>query len=158
MNGCYVAIAGELRHITQLKPWSMLEVLLEKYEWPMEDAQALSDFLMPMLDYHTDRRATAEQCLQHPWLATDNTNSNNDAPLIEHLVKPHCLNDIMLAGDDDDAAAAAVASDDMSPSVMPNMCPAATADGDDAGIDGDYDDDDDDDEYEDEDEGTVEFS
>ena len=26
-------IAGELRHITKLKPWPLIEVLTEKYDW-----------------------------------------------------------------------------------------------------------------------------
>lgn len=31
-------------------------------------AAALSDFLMPMLEYDPDRRATAAESLRHPWL------------------------------------------------------------------------------------------
>ncbi|KAK7907491.1 hypothetical protein WMY93_016103 [Mugilogobius chulae] len=29
---------GNLRHISKLKPWSLLEILLDKYEWPREEA------------------------------------------------------------------------------------------------------------------------
>ena len=146
-------MAGELRHITQLKPWSLLEVLLEKYEWPMKDAQELSDFLVPMLDYHTDRRATAEDCLKHPWLASVGpltTDNDGAAALIEQLVKPQCLNDV-LVGD-----GAATASTVPVREVTSPASPDRRADDD--GIEGDDDDDDDEYEDDDEDEGTVEFS
>lgn len=59
---------GELRHISGLKPWGLDEVLIQKYEWSVEDASAFADFLRPMLDFDPDKRATAKQCLDHPWL------------------------------------------------------------------------------------------
>ncbi|XP_074538384.1 SRSF protein kinase 3 [Halichoeres trimaculatus] len=61
---------GELRHISNLKPWGLFEVLLEKYEWPLDQAAQFSDFLLTMLELQPDRRATAAQCLQHAWLHT----------------------------------------------------------------------------------------
>ncbi|XP_077937060.1 SRSF protein kinase 3 isoform X2 [Gasterosteus aculeatus] len=61
---------GELRHISSLKPWALFEVLLEKYEWPLEQAAQFSDFLLTMLELQPERRATAAQCLQHAWLLT----------------------------------------------------------------------------------------
>ncbi|XP_033485737.1 SRSF protein kinase 3 [Epinephelus lanceolatus] len=61
---------GELRHISSLKPWGLFEVLLEKYEWPLDQAAQFSDFLLTMLELQPDRRATAAQCLQHAWLHT----------------------------------------------------------------------------------------
>lgn len=62
---------GELRHITKLKPWGLCDVLLEKYQWDERDATAFADFLIPMLEFDPERRATAEQCLRHPWLSED---------------------------------------------------------------------------------------
>ncbi|KAK8738875.1 hypothetical protein OTU49_003715 [Cherax quadricarinatus] len=59
---------GDLKHITKLRPWGMFEVLTEKYEWPEEEARAFSDFLNPMLAFDTSERATAGECLKHPWL------------------------------------------------------------------------------------------
>ncbi|KAJ6659894.1 hypothetical protein lerEdw1_018350 [Lerista edwardsae] len=59
---------GDLKHITKLKPWGLFEVLVEKYEWPHEEAAAFTDFLLPMLELNPEKRATAEQCLRHPWL------------------------------------------------------------------------------------------
>lgn len=59
---------GELKHITGLKPWGLVAVLTEKYEFNYEDAYKFADFLLPMLEYDRDKRASAQQCLQHPWL------------------------------------------------------------------------------------------
>ncbi|XP_077566656.1 SRSF protein kinase 3-like isoform X1 [Stigmatopora nigra] len=59
---------GELRHISSLKPWALFEVLLEKYEWPLDQAAQFSDFLSSMLELEPDRRATAAECLRHAWL------------------------------------------------------------------------------------------
>ena len=59
---------GELRHITKLKPWGLYEVLTEKYEWDPETAQGFADWLLPMLAFDSDERATAQECLAHPFL------------------------------------------------------------------------------------------
>ncbi|KAM9443874.1 SRSF protein kinase 1b isoform 4-T4 [Clarias gariepinus] len=61
---------GDLRHITKLKPWGLLDVLVEKYEWQKEEAQSFSSFLIPMLDLIPEKRATAAECLRHAWLAS----------------------------------------------------------------------------------------
>ncbi|XP_069545010.1 SRSF protein kinase 1a isoform X1 [Brachyistius frenatus] len=60
---------GDLKHITKLKPWGLLEVLVDKYEWPREEAECFTDFLIPMLELIPEKRATAAECLRHPWLA-----------------------------------------------------------------------------------------
>uniref|UniRef100_A0A671N0W2 non-specific serine/threonine protein kinase n=1 Tax=Sinocyclocheilus anshuiensis TaxID=1608454 RepID=A0A671N0W2_9TELE len=74
MNGKYskefFTKKGDLRHITKLKPWGLPDVLVEKYEWPREEAQNFSDFLLPMLDLIPEKRATAAECLRHSWIAT----------------------------------------------------------------------------------------
>ncbi|XP_051548598.1 SRSF protein kinase 3-like isoform X1 [Myxocyprinus asiaticus] len=59
---------GELRHITKLKPWSLFDVLLEKYGWSAEDAGHFTHFLLPMLEMVPEKRASASECLTHPWL------------------------------------------------------------------------------------------
>ena len=60
-------LQGELRHITKLKPWRLYDVLTEKYEWDTEVAQSFADWLVPMLSFDPSERATAEQCLNHPF-------------------------------------------------------------------------------------------
>uniref|UniRef100_A0A6I8S2M9 non-specific serine/threonine protein kinase n=1 Tax=Xenopus tropicalis TaxID=8364 RepID=A0A6I8S2M9_XENTR len=59
---------GDLKHISKLKPWGLYDVLVEKYEWAEEDAAGFTDFVMPMLELAPEKRATASQCLNHPWL------------------------------------------------------------------------------------------
>ncbi|KAG2469561.1 SRPK2 kinase, partial [Polypterus senegalus] len=59
---------GELRHITKLKPWSLFDVLVEKYGWQADDAAHFTDFLLPMLEMVPEKRASAGECLTHPWL------------------------------------------------------------------------------------------
>lgn len=59
---------GQLRHINQLRPWELYEVLTEKYEWPTKDAAEFADFLLPMLDYNMFDRVGAYECLNHPWI------------------------------------------------------------------------------------------
>ncbi|XP_029291594.1 SRSF protein kinase 1a isoform X1 [Cottoperca gobio] len=64
----YFTKRGDLKHITKLKPWGLLEVLVDKYEWPREEAECFTDFLLPMLELVPEKRATASECLRHPWL------------------------------------------------------------------------------------------
>ena len=64
----FLFFQGNLRHITKLKTWNLFSVLIDKYNWAVEDAQRFTDFLLPMLEYNPLLRATAGQCLQHPWL------------------------------------------------------------------------------------------
>ena len=60
---------GELLHIGNLKPWDLFSVLTQKYNWSGRDAKLFADFLTPMLEYDTRRRATALECLKHPWIS-----------------------------------------------------------------------------------------
>ncbi len=41
---------------------------MEKYRFREVEAQALTDFLLPMLEWDPQKRATAQQMLSHPWL------------------------------------------------------------------------------------------
>nr|XP_032828241.1 SRSF protein kinase 3-like [Petromyzon marinus] len=59
---------GEMRHIDELTPWPLPDVLLEKYGWSADEASAFASFLLPMLAPRPWRRATAAQSLDHEWL------------------------------------------------------------------------------------------
>jgi len=60
--------AGELRHVSSLKPWSLLRVLLEKYVYPPVEAKGMNAFLLPMLAINPRDRARALEMLSNEWL------------------------------------------------------------------------------------------
>ena len=64
----YFDSRGNLRRIKDLRFWPVKKVLTDKYMIRDEEAQAFSDFLLPMLEWHHDKRATAQEMLSHPWL------------------------------------------------------------------------------------------
>ncbi|GLT75067.1 hypothetical protein SLA2020_468180 [Shorea laevis] len=59
---------GDLRHIRRLRFWPMNKVLIEKYEFSEQDANDMTNFLVPILDFIPEKRPTAAQCLLHPWI------------------------------------------------------------------------------------------
>ncbi|XP_026664822.2 SRSF protein kinase 2-like [Phoenix dactylifera] len=59
---------GDLRHIRRLKFWPLHKVLIEKYNFNERDAKDIADFLVPVLDFVPEKRPTASQLLQHPWI------------------------------------------------------------------------------------------
>lgn len=42
---------------------------MRKYHIKECEAKALTDFLLPMLEYYPEKRASAKTMLQHPWLS-----------------------------------------------------------------------------------------
>ena len=60
---------GKLRRIKKLNYFPLEKVLTTKYNFKEKEAKALSDFLMPMLEYYPYKRATARELLRHPWLS-----------------------------------------------------------------------------------------
>ncbi|KAL1558194.1 non-specific serine/threonine protein kinase [Salvia divinorum] len=60
---------GDLRHIRRLRVWPLVKVLLEKYEFREQDASEMADFLIQILDFVPEKRLTAAQCLNHPWIS-----------------------------------------------------------------------------------------
>lgn len=75
---------GELRHIRDLEYWKLEDVLVEKYSIPKEEAIEIADFLLPMLEYVPKRRATAQECLRHCWLATSDKQYHRSLPNPQH--------------------------------------------------------------------------
>lgn len=59
---------GELRNIQKLKPWGLKAVLKEKYHYSEEQAELLSDFLLPMLNLNPKKRADAGGASNHDWV------------------------------------------------------------------------------------------
>jgi len=59
---------GSLRYIKALKPWPLKRVMMEKYLYNDDDAQALAAFLLPMLKTDMRERAHARDLIHHPWL------------------------------------------------------------------------------------------
>lgn len=57
-----------MKRISGLNFWPLKKVLMEKYRIKEEEAQLLSDFLVPMLEWYPEKRATAQKMLDHSWL------------------------------------------------------------------------------------------
>lgn len=66
---------GDLKRIRRLKYCSLDRLLVEKFKLSNTDARELSEFLSPILDFAPEKRPTAQQCLQHPWLNLKNPDS-----------------------------------------------------------------------------------
>ncbi|XP_020261015.1 probable serine/threonine-protein kinase sky1 [Asparagus officinalis] len=78
ISGCrskdYFDRYGDLKRIRRLKYWPMDRLLVDKYKFPEAEAKEFSQFLCPLLDFAPEKRPTAAQCLQHPWLKTKDLN------------------------------------------------------------------------------------
>jgi serine/threonine protein kinase len=123
---------AELKHITKLKFWSLKDVLVDKYRFRDEDAALFGEFLHQMLVFDPSKRATALQCLSHPWLRVED-------PL------PAERRDNAAAGGDDDDDDDDAAEDDDLPDDGFDAARSALTSGLDGGHDHDHDDDDRDD-------------
>ncbi|KAG2695038.1 hypothetical protein I3760_08G172200 [Carya illinoinensis] len=64
---------GDLKRIRRLKFWPLDRLLVEKYNFSENDAGEFAEFLCPLLDFAPEKRPTAQQCLQHPWLNLRNS-------------------------------------------------------------------------------------
>ncbi|GAM27001.1 hypothetical protein SAMD00019534_101760 [Acytostelium subglobosum LB1] len=65
----YFTHRGELRNISKLsEQWPLYNVLTEKYKFTHRESKDFEDFLLPMLQYLPEKRATARECLNHSFL------------------------------------------------------------------------------------------
>lgn len=64
--------------------WPLHKVLEEKYKFKSSEAKAFADFLLPMLEWDPDKRASAQTMLNHPWLKMT---SNYDTRMSEEEIK-----------------------------------------------------------------------
>ncbi|WOK98791.1 hypothetical protein Cni_G07503 [Canna indica] len=76
---------GDLKRIRRLKFWPLDKLLVEKYKFTEDNAREFADFLCPLLDFAPEKRPTAEQCLQHPWIQIKDENSSSENN--EHMEK-----------------------------------------------------------------------
>ncbi|KAI4331354.1 hypothetical protein MLD38_029546 [Melastoma candidum] len=61
---------GDLKRIRRLKSCPMDRLLVDRYKFPETEAREFAEFLNPLLDFAPEKRPTAQQCLQHPWLVS----------------------------------------------------------------------------------------
>ena len=59
---------GKLGRINSLHKYLLKDILIKKYHLRKNEAIALNDFLLPMLEYCPEKRASAKKMLSHPWL------------------------------------------------------------------------------------------
>ena len=64
----YFDSTGHLRKIRGLNYWPLIRVLVEKYRFKRSEAEPWADFLMQTFTWDPEKRATAQQLLEHPWL------------------------------------------------------------------------------------------
>lgn len=69
---------GDLKRIRRLKFWTLERLLVDKYRLSETDACEFADFLCPLLDFAPEKRPTAQQCLQHPWLNHRDSTQNEE--------------------------------------------------------------------------------
>lgn len=70
---------GELKKIQNLTYWGIEDVLIEKYRFTPSEAEIISDFLKPMLEYIPSNRANASTCLKHKWIRDVDVNNFESA-------------------------------------------------------------------------------
>lgn len=59
---------GKLKHIKNLQYWNLSDVLKSKYKVDSEEAEEISEFLLPMLAWQPKDRISATQALKHFWV------------------------------------------------------------------------------------------
>ncbi|KAG5534478.1 hypothetical protein RHGRI_022566 [Rhododendron griersonianum] len=67
---------GDLKRIRRLKYLSLDRLLINKYKFSETDAVEFAAFLSPLLDFAPEKRPTAQQCLQDPWINFRNLTLN----------------------------------------------------------------------------------
>jgi len=80
---------GRFKRIHDLKYWPLKDVLIEKYRFKEQEAQGLADFLMPMISWYPERRASAKEMINHYWLdmPDDEETKMNEKEYRSYLLK-----------------------------------------------------------------------
>ena len=66
---------GKLKRIGEIPHINLKNILVQKHHLKENEAQALWDFLKPMLEYFPEKRISARELLRHPWLKMPNVDS-----------------------------------------------------------------------------------
>jgi serine/threonine-protein kinase SRPK3 len=66
----YLTKDGELKHRKPRSHYPLYKLLVSEYRFNETDAKELVEFLLPLLELIPNKRPTAIQCLDHPWLKT----------------------------------------------------------------------------------------
>ena len=56
------------KNIDRLRHFPLQRLLMQKYRFKKEEADMLSDFLLPILQWEPTKRPSAQTLLEHPWL------------------------------------------------------------------------------------------
>lgn len=64
----YLTKDGDLKHRKPRGHCPLYKLLLNEYRFNEKDAKDLAGFLLPLLELTPNKRPSAAQCLQHPWL------------------------------------------------------------------------------------------
>ncbi|KAJ6238924.1 hypothetical protein M0813_25507 [Anaeramoeba flamelloides] len=59
---------GDFIHFQKIKQFPIEKILHKKFNFPVKQALQIGSFLRIMLNYNFNQRATALECLSHPWL------------------------------------------------------------------------------------------
>ena len=75
---------GKLKRIDEVNHINLKHILIQKHHLKENDAQALCDFLKPMLEYFPEKRISARELLRHPWLKMPNVDNGklNDCDIL----------------------------------------------------------------------------
>ena len=90
---------GKLKRIKDVRHLSLKNILVHHHHIKENEAQALVDFLMPMLEYYPEKRISARELLRHPWL---NIPTNDDGKLNSYEILKMNLDDEYLFDEEDE--------------------------------------------------------
>ncbi|VVB10175.1 unnamed protein product [Arabis nemorensis] len=71
---------GDLKRIRRLKYKQFDQHLIDKSKLTEAEAKEFAEFLRPILEFAPEKRPTAQQCLEHPWM---NVRTQNNADNVE---------------------------------------------------------------------------
>ena len=90
---------GKLIRIPEIRHVSLKNLLVLRYHIKENEAQSLTEFLMPMLEYYPEKRISARELLKHPWL---NIPPNGNGKLNEYEIFKSDTMDKYLYDDEED--------------------------------------------------------